>query len=125
MNLSFLSMFFFISFCGFSQNGKLYLDSCRASFILSKAVIDTMPISLNRKGWKLNLSQKESQKIAQIILYSIYGKKEIINEKPFNSYKIGELFVLWGNLPKNFKGGVFEIIIHRQNSQVLYINHEK
>ncbi len=98
--------------------------------------------SLAEKELKLALS-KESQhnvidnksllikdsytaiKVAEPILYSIYGKENIESEKPYETYKIDNYWVIGGTLPKDSSGGTFLIIIDARNSEVLKITHGK
>jgi NTF2 fold immunity protein len=63
--------------------------------------------------------------VAEPILYKIYGKKNIINERPYECYLINGYWYIIGTLPKNRKGGVFEIIIDSKDSKVIKLVHGK
>ena len=64
-------------------------------------------------------------KIVEPILFSIYGKKNIESQKPYESYLIKNYWVIIGTLPKDMLGGTFLIIIDARNSKVLKITHGK
>jgi hypothetical protein len=63
--------------------------------------------------------------IAEIILFSIYGESNIVKQKPYQIYHIGNYWILWGTLPEGVRGGTFLIIIDDKNSQVIKITHGK
>jgi hypothetical protein len=74
---------------------------------------------------KLILPNKEiAIKIAEPILFSIYGEKKIINEKPYNTSFIENMWVITGTV-HSAKGGSFTIILDAKNSKILRIVHEK
>jgi hypothetical protein len=63
--------------------------------------------------------------VAEPVLFNIYGKENILFEKPYESYLINNYWVILGSLPKGNKGGTFEIIIDAKNAGVLWISHDK
>jgi NTF2 fold immunity protein of polymorphic toxin system component len=63
--------------------------------------------------------------VAESILFKIYGKKNIIKERPYESYLIDGFWYISGTLPKNYKGGVFEIIISAKDAHVKKLTHGK
>mgnify|MGYP003534195606 FL=1 len=64
-------------------------------------------------------------KVAESILFEIYGEKNIIKQKPYEIYKIKNYYVISGTLPKNYVGGTFLIIINSLNSEIIRITHGK
>ncbi len=64
-------------------------------------------------------------KIAEAILFEIYGKANIEEQKPYEKYLIKDYWVISGTLPERSKGGIFLIIIDAKNAQVLKITHGK
>ena len=64
-------------------------------------------------------------KIIEPILFDIYGKKNIEEQKPYEINDFENYYVVNGILDKNYKGGTFLIIIDKRNSQVLKITHGK
>lgn len=63
--------------------------------------------------------------VAEPILFGIYGKENILKQKPYEIFHIDDYWVLNGTLPEDFKGGTFLIIIDDKNSQVIRITHGK
>lgn len=65
-------------------------------------------------------------RIANIILYSVYGKV-IDDEKPLKAEydKTAEVLVIAGTLPKNHIGGVANLVIKKSDGGVLAIWHTK
>ena len=63
--------------------------------------------------------------IAEPILFHIYGKKQIIKERPYECYLIEGYWYITGTLPKGWKGGCFEIIINSKNAEIIKLIHYK
>jgi len=63
--------------------------------------------------------------VAEPILFSIYGRENIIKQKPYEIYNIDNHWILTGTLPEGFMGGTFLIIIDDRNSRVIRITHGK
>lgn len=59
------------------------------------------------------------------ILFRIYGKRNIIGERPYTVCLVGDYWFLCGSLPKNTLGGVFEITINRKTCEIIYLVHGK
>jgi hypothetical protein len=62
-------------------------------------------------------------KIAETLLFNIYGKSNIISQKPYEIYHINNYWFLSGTLIKGIDGGTFLIIIDDRNSQIIKITH--
>lgn len=63
--------------------------------------------------------------VAEPILFGIYGKDNIVNQKPYEINLIDSCWILSGTLPKNMVGGTFFIIIDARNSKIIKITHGK
>jgi len=63
--------------------------------------------------------------VAEPILFKIYGKKNIIDERPYECYLIDGYWYISGTLPKGWKGGVFEIIISSKDGRTIKLIHGK
>lgn len=59
------------------------------------------------------------------ILFRIYGKKNIIGERPYFVCLVGDYWFLRGSLPKDMLGGVFEMTINRKTCEIIYLIHGK
>ena len=61
--------------------------------------------------------------IAEPILFRIYGKDNIIKQRPYESYMIDRCWLILGTLAENNLGGTFEIIINSKNAKVIKLIH--
>jgi hypothetical protein len=62
--------------------------------------------------------------IAEPILFSIYGKQEILDEKPYKIFHISDYWIIEGTLHYDV-GGVFLIILDDRNGEVIKIAHSE
>ena len=63
--------------------------------------------------------------IAESLLFNIYGKDNIIRQRPYETYLIDNYWIISGTLPDGYLGGTFLIIIDARNSRVIRITHGK
>ena len=63
--------------------------------------------------------------IAEPILFNVYGKETIINERPYEIYLFGDIWFMNGTMPRQMKGGTFSIAINRKTCEVIGITHGK
>ena len=63
--------------------------------------------------------------ITEPILFRVYGKENIINERPYEIYLFGDYWIMNGTMPLNMKGGTFTIAINRKTCKVIGITHGK
>lgn len=64
-------------------------------------------------------------KVAEPILFSVYGEDNIINQRPYEVHLIEHYWVISGTLPEGMLGGTFLIIIDSRNSEILKLTHGK
>ncbi|GGP05067.1 hypothetical protein GCM10010992_19790 [Cloacibacterium rupense] len=90
--------------------------------------------SLNNKTAHNVIVKKTSQhllekqtiiKIAEATLFQIYGKENILRQKPYKTYRINNFWLIEGTLQEGFKGGVFQIIIDDRTGEIKRITHGK
>lgn len=62
---------------------------------------------------------------AEKVLFSVYGEEKIKHERPYNIKKYMNYYMINGTMPKEMKGGTFEIIINAENSQTVSLIHYK
>ena len=108
--------------CGQSFNGRMVMGEANAKEAVERAIDDK-----NYKPFYDTLINDRETAIATVepILFKIYGKKSIINEKPYECYLINGYWYISGTLPKGWKGGVFEIIINSRDGRVIRLIHGK
>ncbi len=70
-------------------------------------------------------NKKTAVTISETILFEIYGKENIISQRPYEINKIDGYWVLNGTLPQNMKGGTFLIILNSKNGQIIKLKHGK
>ena len=64
--------------------------------------------------------------IAEPILFSIYGRKNIVGERPYYAKLIGDYWEMSGSLPSGYSlGGTFFIVINRKTCEIVNLFHGK
>jgi len=63
--------------------------------------------------------------VAEQILFKVYGKDQILGERPYHAKLIDDYWVLSGTLPKNMLGGTFLIILSAKDGRVIKLIHYK
>ena len=127
IKLYFIFLFLVISLnmIGQNKNDKLEYEKSRVqnelNFALKKSN-DNGNIANNLIIIKDSLT---AIKIVEPILFGIYGKKNIVKQKPYKTFFIDSYWIVEGTLTKGFRGGIFQIIINSKNSKVIKISHGK
>jgi len=94
-----------------------------AKDILKSALTDTIQYNHINSKYVILKDTAQAIKFAEQILFKIYGKKLIKNEKPYSVYYIDNYWIMWGYLPENVEGGSFLIIIASQGGKIIRITH--
>lgn len=68
---------------------------------------------------------EEVIKVAEKSLFEIYGENRIKGEQPYRISKYKDKWIVTGSLPQGWIGGVFEIVINAENSQIESVIHGK
>ncbi|MBF9140769.1 YbbC/YhhH family protein [Hymenobacter properus] len=63
--------------------------------------------------------------VLEPIIFHIYGKEDIVKQRPYEINLIDNYWVMSGTLPKGWLGGVFMIIMDAHNCQIIRITHGK
>ncbi|GEO11108.1 NTF2 fold immunity protein [Segetibacter aerophilus] len=64
--------------------------------------------------------------IAEPILFDVFGKEQILQEKPYEIYQMEGYWYIAGTLPKSYnKGGAFEIIFSAKDGRIIRLTHYK
>jgi hypothetical protein len=77
------------------------------------------------RGKILIKSKEELISLAEPLLFKIYGKENIVSERPYEIYLFGDNWIMMGTLPAGWHGGTFSIAINRKTCEVLGITHGK
>ena len=59
------------------------------------------------------------------LLFDIFGKDQILSERPYEVYLIDGYWYLAGTIPKGSKGGGFEVVISAKDGQIIRLTHYK
>ncbi len=126
---SVIIVLFFLVFCqiSFSQNsieqnkeGRVIAEK-ELELALSKKTVHNV---INQK----NIIIKDSLSaitIAETILFTVFDKTSILDQKPYDIHHINNYWIISGTLPKEYKGGTFLIILDDRNSEIIRITHGK
>ena len=63
--------------------------------------------------------------VVEPILFDMYGKENILDQRPYKVSKVKDYWLIEGSLPKGYKGGTFLIIIDARNAEIIKITHGK
>ena len=110
------------SSCGQNLENRTVPGEQNARKIIKEAIIDKS----NKPFYDTLIKNKKTAiAVAEPILFDIYGKKEIVAERPYECYLIDGYWYISGTLPKDWLGGVFEIIINSKDGKVIKLTHGK
>lgn len=118
LNLIFFTRFFFIS-CAQNSNDQIPFEQ-QAKQRVQEVLKDTS----YKPFYDILIKDKETAiAVAEPILFSVYGKNQIISERPYEVFLTNGHWYMIGTLPKGYKGGTFEIIISAKNGGVIRLIH--
>lgn len=111
------------------------LTSCEEQHtILGKTYAEQELKSALRDSTQHNVIDKETVlikdsltaiSVVEPILFSIYGKDNIIEQRPYEIYFIDKYWILSGTLPEGYKGGTFLIIMDSRDGKIIRVTHGK
>lgn len=108
--------------CGQNKNDRALVGKEYAQSEIKKAISD----NINKPFYDTLIKTKDvAISIVEPILFNIYGKAQIIDERPYECYFIDGFWYIGGTIPKGWKGGGFEIIISAKNAQIIRLIHYK
>lgn len=96
--------------------------------------IDNEEIIQNNKKYRYTGNQPKKRKltrledvisVAENVLFQVYGEEKIRCEQPYYISKYKNKWIINGSLPEGMDGGVFEIVINADNSQIESLVHGK
>jgi len=62
-------------------------------------------------------------KIAEVILFRLYGEEDVIAERPYKVKEEDDIWWISGTLKEGHFGSVFNIAISKQTAAVLHLEH--
>ncbi|ACU07078.1 hypothetical protein FIC_00628 [Flavobacteriaceae bacterium 3519-10] len=119
-----LMLFVILQFsCNKVSHNKLGIDNAKKE--LESALKDTTKIAILDNNELLIKEENTAIKVAEPILFEIYGRSKIEGEKPYEAYLIKNYWVINGTVDRYSFGGAFSIIIDARNSKVINVIHYK
>jgi hypothetical protein len=111
----------------YSQDFKdrLVLGESYAKKELQKSLNDNKVHNVISNKTILLKDKETAIMIAETILFKIYGKENIVGERPYEVYNIDNYWVIIGTLPKGYDGGTFFIAIDSHDCKIIRITHGK
>jgi hypothetical protein len=112
----------FIS-CEKSRENSIFLGEEYARKALTEALADTVDIL---PADKILIDNEETAiDFAEVVLFKVYGRETIEDERPYEVHKIDGYWIIKGTLPTGYLGGTFEIIFNSKDGQILRLVHYK
>lgn len=74
---------------------------------------------------ELITDEKNAISIVEPLLFSVYGKENIIKQRPYKIGKVQNYWVVSGSFNSIGFGGVFEIIVNSKNGEIVRLTHGK
>lgn len=105
------------------KTNKAFLGSDIAKKILERFTKDTTSNLL--RGEVLINDKLQLISIAEPILFNIYGRELILEERPYEIYLFGDYWIMLGTLKGDTMGGTFSFAINRKTCEVIGISHGK
>lgn len=118
-------LIFILVACKQSKNNKNIEGRANAIQELKSSLTDTLQHNVIDDKQIIIKDSLTAISIAEPILYSIYGKDNIIKQRPYDVYLIDYFWVIKGTLSQESLGGVFLIILDSRNARIIRITHEK
>jgi hypothetical protein len=114
-----IPLLFILGSCG--QPERNILGESFAKEQLASALADTLKREILTDTI---ISDRQSAiNISEAILFKVYGKDNIIKQKPYETFFIDGYWVISGTLPNGYDGGTFLIILNSKYGQVIRLTH--
>ncbi|MBC6989495.1 NTF2 fold immunity protein [Hymenobacter sp. BT491] len=113
-----------LNIAGYSQNKHSKIGKQAAQEYV-QAALNNPTLEIALAGKLLIKDSTLAIHIAEPILFSVYGQKNIVTQRPYEMCLFDKYWVLRGTLPKESDGGVFLIIIDARNGKVIQLTHGK
>ena len=122
--ISFLMTVSFSS-CGQGFKNRVVLGEQSAKEQVRLAILADKN-SVKPPYYKALLTSKEvAIAVAEPMLFNIYGRDNIVRQRPYEVYLVDGFWYIAGTLPKDSLGGTFEMVIDASNSRVVDVKHGK
>ncbi|GHC65385.1 NTF2 fold immunity protein [Ulvibacter litoralis] len=123
LRIIFIVGILFISNLSAQDADRNILDKTYADELLSKAL--SFKTDTTKTYQPIIATEEKAIKYAELFMFDRYGKETIEFEKPYQVYLIDNYWIIFGTLPKNYRGGVFEIVFDSRNGKIIMFGHGK
>jgi hypothetical protein len=124
LKITFITLIFIsLTSCGQTKTDRTKLGVEYAKSELKEALLNKTEKQILVE--KVITDKETAVIIAETILFKIYGKDNIIKQRPYEINQIDNYWVLNGTLPRNMLGGTFLIILNSTNGQIIKLTHGK
>jgi hypothetical protein len=94
--------------------------------IFSETVIDTAIFNGSSSEKNLLVNKEMAADIAEPILFSTYGRSQIVEQRPYRRCLIDNYWMITGTFQRKYSfGGTFLIILDARTSKVIKVTHGK
>lgn len=104
-----------------SKNIDIFTENKNSEY--AKKELENAKISNEFSPTEVIPNSTTAVEISESILFPIYGKENIIRQRPYNVNFIDGYFVINGTLPKSEIGGSFIIIMNSKDGKVIKLTH--
>ncbi len=111
--------------CGQTPNKRYNLGKGNAEKELEKALTDRSQHNVVSNEKMLIKNNSTAISVVEPILFGIYGKDNIVKQRPYDVYLINNYWIISGILPRDYLGGTFLIIMNAKNGEVIRLTHGK
>ena len=106
-------------------NNKVYFGQKFAQNYIDKYLQNVKNENYLFNDTKLINDSKTLISVIEPILFKIYGRQNIINQRPYGIYKCNDYWFVIGSLNKGMDGGVFHLGIDSRNCKIVILFHDK
>jgi hypothetical protein len=111
--------------CGQSIEKRTILGKSYAEQELKSALTDKSQHTIIENKTEPIKDSLTAINIVELILFRTYGKKNIVQQRPYEIYLIDNYWVIIGTLPVDTEGGTFLIIMDSRDGRVIHLTHGK
>jgi hypothetical protein len=122
MRLLLIGIFTQMSLLCCGQGGTTWGEEFAKAELERSLTDTTLHNSINKKR-EIITDKETAVSIAEKILFSSYGQKNIEQQRPYEIYKIKSYWIISGTLPRGSVGGTFFIIMDARDSRVVRLTH--
>lgn len=122
--IAFCLVLLFLSACGQDKSNKSVLGRSNAERELEQALTNH-PQHNVVDGTAIIKNRSTAVHVAEPILFGIYGKDNILDQRPYDVHLVKHHWIISGTLPEGYHGGTFLIIIDSRNAKVVKLTHGK